>query len=85
VPPAPVIIIDYDRAHGEFVATVLEAAGVDAIVVESDCYVQRARGLWPGSGQRRTEIVSAIEQASFRTVFQPMVALYKSEVVGYEA
>ena len=83
MPPAPVIIIDRDRAHGEFVAAVLEAAGVEAVVVESDCRVPRVP--WPGAGQRRAEIASAIETGAFRTVFQPMVALYKSEVVGYEA
>jgi EAL domain-containing protein (putative c-di-GMP-specific phosphodiesterase class I) len=85
LPPAPVIIVDHDRAHGEFVAAVLEAAGVEAVVVESDCDVPRTRAPWPGAHGRRNEIVSAIEDGAFRTVFQPMVALYKSEVVGYEA
>jgi EAL domain-containing protein (putative c-di-GMP-specific phosphodiesterase class I) len=83
VRPSPVIIIDHDRAHGEFVASVLESAGVDAIVVEGD--VEVPRPAWPGAQQRREEIVQAIKTGAFRTVFQPMVALYKSEVVGYEA
>jgi EAL domain-containing protein (putative c-di-GMP-specific phosphodiesterase class I) len=83
VRPSPVIVIDHDRAHGEFVAAVLDAAGVDAIVVESDVPVQKSP--WPGAHDRREEIVRAIKTGAFRTVFQPMVALYKSEIVGYEA
>ncbi|HZQ86091.1 MAG TPA: EAL domain-containing protein [Acidimicrobiales bacterium] len=81
--PAPVIVIDHDRAHGEFVAAVLDAAGVDAIVVESDVPVPASP--WRGAHERREEVVRTIKTSAFRTVFQPMVALYKSEVVGYEA
>ena len=80
---SPVIVIDPDRDHGELVAAILDAAGVDAIVVESDHAVERAP--WPGAEQRREAIARTIRTGAFRTVFQPMVALYKSEVVGYEA
>jgi len=83
VRPAPVIVIDHDRAHGEFVAAVLDAAGVDAIVVESDVPVPASP--WRGAHERREEVVRTIKTNAFSTVFQPMVALYKSEVVGYEA
>jgi len=82
--PSPVIVIDHDRSHGEFVAAVLDAAGVDAIVVESD-YYEPPRAPWRGAHHRREEIAKTIKTSAFRTVFQPMVALYKSETVGYEA
>jgi EAL domain-containing protein (putative c-di-GMP-specific phosphodiesterase class I) len=35
--------------------------------------------------RRREELATIIDRGAFRAVFQPMVALYKSEVVGYEA
>ena len=35
--------------------------------------------------QRREQLAAVIDDRAFRAVFQPMVALYKSEIVGYEA
>jgi EAL domain-containing protein (putative c-di-GMP-specific phosphodiesterase class I) len=43
------------------------------------------RDLDPTAERRRDAIAAIIEHTEYRTVFQPMVALYKSEVVGYEA
>jgi len=43
------------------------------------------RDLDPTAARRRNELAAVIADGAFRAVFQPMVALYKSEVVGYEA
>jgi EAL domain-containing protein (putative c-di-GMP-specific phosphodiesterase class I) len=58
-------------------ATILNAAGQPPSTTEG--------GRDPSTPERRGELAAIIDDGAFRAVFQPMVALYKSEVVGYEA
>ncbi len=63
------------------------AATTDATIVREPEPRSVAIGgvLDPDASRRRDELEQVIEDGAFRTVFQPMIALYKSEVVGYEA
>ena len=94
------VIVVGDAGHGHMVATLLEGSGIETVVVESVEEAERltagavlydtdrgvnVRGFDPAVAQRRRELVDVIARRAFRVVFQPMVALYKSEVVGYEA
>jgi EAL domain-containing protein (putative c-di-GMP-specific phosphodiesterase class I) len=62
------------------------AASSSAVVVHGS--MQRpavVRDLDPRINERREQLRGVIETHAFQGVFQPMVALYKAEVVGYEA
>ncbi len=43
------------------------------------------RDLDPNARERREQLRTIIATEAFRVVFQPMVALYKAQIVGYEA
>ena len=64
-----------ERLAGITSATILHDPDRRAVIHDLD----------PTAAQRRTELAAVIADGAFRAVFQPMVALYKSEVVGYEA
>ena len=62
------------------------AASSSAVVVHGS--MQRpavVRDLDPRINERREQLRAVIETHAFEGVFQPMVALYKAQVVGYEA
>jgi len=98
-----VVIVDGDAGNGRFVADVLEAAGIETVVVDTIEEAERLAGMTsalimhdpdrravirdidPTAARRRDDLADVIARGAFRAVFQPMVALYKSEVVGYEA
>jgi len=61
------------------------AATSSAVVLHGPQKPAVLRDLDPHARERREQLRGVIDRRAFEGVFQPMVALYKAEVVGYEA